>query len=187
MPEQTPLLSSCVNTKHHLFPLVPQVLACKELPGAALSSLRWKSPQDNQGSTSFTVHPFNDCSQDMRHPSPLNRCQWQFYPHLARLNAQVQLCAPGIHCHSSDSSLCQLMAPGLALAVWGWMGMFLGSLFPRQGTAWMHCGRRSWLHSVPGAQHVLAVRGRSSASMEMHLVTAVGKAPGQKVSLASRA
>lgn len=38
-----------------------------------------------------------------------------------------------------------------------------------------------------GRSMVLAVAGRSSASMEMHLVTGVGKAPGQKVSLAIRA
>lgn len=38
-----------------------------------------------------------------------------------------------------------------------------------------------------GQGMVLAVTGRSSASMEMHLVTGVGKALGQKVSLAGRA
>jgi len=42
----------------------------------------------------------------------------------------------------------KLVAPGLALALWGWMGMFPRTLSPRQGTAWMHRGTRSRIHSV---------------------------------------
>lgn len=59
-----------------------------------LSSLRQKSPQDNQGNTSFTVCPFNDCPQDTRHPSPFNQVSVVVLPTFSMFNCtSAALCA----------------------------------------------------------------------------------------------
>lgn len=98
-----------------------------------LSSLRWKSPQDNQDSTSFTVCPFNDCPQDIRHPSPSDQVSVVVLPTLGMLKSTSAALCPGIQCHSSGSPLCQLMAPGLLGQFGAGWECFQGPCSPGRG------------------------------------------------------
>ena len=107
----------------------------------------------------------------------------------------MQPTARGIQHHFSSFPLCRPVAPGLALALSGWMGTFPRSLSPRQGTAWMHRSTRSRIHSVPWSKAwswlsrggtVCAGRDQVTSCLK-HLVTGAWKGTGQEVSLAGRA